>query len=453
MKTTVSRRDVLRHLGIGAAFLPVLESLPAFGAATAPPKRLLIIVWTNGVIEPQFWPQGGGENLNALTLPPITAPLAPHLQDLLFVSGIETKNAMDAGLGSFGHQTYATTFTGTRGEPFNADGEPSARAVSASIDQVIADAVAKQVPLPVRSLHLGVMRGGNSYTNCCFYRGDGQPVAPEHSPSAAISKLFMGTGTKVRADLARRVVERKSLLDAAAADLVRFGQHLGVDDRRKLVGHLDSVREVERQVSRLARSRCEGPTVGQIEATSDNYPAIVAAHTDIIINAFKCDLTRVATLQMSDYNGDRMSFPWLGDMGKAITFRSRDHHDLAHHPKSALGPKEGKARVDTWFVQQFANMVKKFKAVPEGEGDLLDTTAIMFVNHMSDGQRHSYDSLPLILAGRAGGYLKTGRFLRARSRTPTNQLFVGLAEAMGTPLPKQTFGNVEYKGLLPGLSG
>jgi hypothetical protein len=372
---------------------------------------------------------------------------------LLFVSGIETKNAADAGVKQFGHQTYATTFTGTRGAPFSADGEASAKAVSASIDQVIADAVAKQVALPLRSLHLAAMRGGNAYYNCCFYRGEGLPVAPEQSPAAAARKLFMGAGGRTSVELTRRLAERKSLLDSSVQDLARLGQTLGVDDRRKVAAHMDSVREVERQVSRLADSRCAGPAVPELQKSAENYPAFINSHTDIIVNAFKCDLTRVATLQVSDYNGDGISFPWLGELGKATTFKTRDHHDLAHNPKTTLGPKEGKARADAWFVQQFTTMVRKFKDVPEGTGSMLDSTAILFANHITDGARHNYDNLPLILAGRAGGYLKTGRFLRARARTATNQLYVGLAAAMGVALPKQSFGDVEYAGLLPGLSG
>ncbi len=453
MIRNLSRREILRQLGIGAGLLPILEAVPAFGAVKGPPRRLLIVVWTNGVVESEFWPTGTGDDLGQLSFPTITAALAPLSSDLLFLSGIEIKNAADAGIKEFGHQTYATMFTGTRGTPFSAGGEPSARAVSASIDQVIADGVAGQVPLPLRSLHLGAMRGGNAYYNCCFYRGEGLPVAPEQSPMVAANKLFMGTGPTASPTLARRIAERKSLLDSAAADVTSLNRTLGTDDRRKLGAHLDSIREVERQVARLAESRCDGPPVQDLPKVMESYPAVIASHTDIIVNAFKCDLTRVATLQVSDYNGDRISFPWLGDLGKARTFPSRDHHDLAHNPRSVLGPVEAKVRADTWFVQQFAAMIKKFKDVPEGDGTLLDNTVILFANHMRDGARHNYDNLPLILAGRAGGFIKPGRFLRAPALTPTNHLYVGLAEAMGVPLPNQSFGNIEYRGRLAGLSG
>ncbi len=445
MSHTLSRRAVLRQLGIGAGMLPILNSVPAFGAPLGYPKRLVIVVWSNGVIESQFWPQGAGTDLAPMMFPTITASLDPYKQDLLFINGLEFRNCADNGIGAFGHQTYATCFTGVKGTRFSDGGEPSAKAISASIDQVIADAVATQVTLPVRSLHLGAMKGGNAPYNCCFYRGAGQPVAPEQSPSAAASKLFTGATGTVNPDIAQLVAQRKSLLDFNGRDVANFGKNLGVDDKRTLAAHLDSVREVERQISRLSETKCNGVTVTDPARAPANYPQFISAHTDIIVNAFKCDLTRVATLQLSDYNGNGIVFPWLGDLGKATTFPQRDDHDLAHNPGT-----DQKTRADAWFVEQFAAMIKKFKAVPEGAGTMLDNTAILFANHMTNGARHDYNNLPWIIAGRGGGYFKPGRYLRAPTHTPANQLYVGLAEAMGVKLPNQTFG--EYPGLLPDLS-
>ncbi len=445
MNRKLSRRDVLAGLGVGAGLLPLLDSVPAFGAAGGFPKRLFVVVWTNGVIESQFWPQGTGSDLAALTLPTITASLAPYRQDLLFINGLDIRNAADAGIGVYGHQTYATAFTGTRGTRYSDGGEPSAKAVSASIDQVIADGVAKQTTLPVRSLHLGAMKGGNAPYNCCFYRGAGVPVAPEQNPLSAAGPLF--AGAKISPDLTQVRAERKSLLDYVARDLSGFGKTIGTDDRRRIASHLDAIREIEQQSTRLAGGTCTGPTIRDVPKVAANYPEFISAHTDIVVNAFKCDLTRVATLQLSDYNGNNIIFPWLGDLGRATTFPSRDHHDLAHNPGS-----DQKLRADTWFVQQFAAIIKKFKDVPEGSGTMLDNTVILFANHMTNGGRHDYANLPWIVAGRAGGYFKTGRYLRAAPHTPTNQLYVGLAEAMGVPQPNQSFGNPEYAGLLPGLS-
>ncbi len=447
MSRTLSRREVLSRMGITAGLLPLLDAVPAFGAgpSTGYPKRLIILVWTNGTIENQFWPQGTGSDLSALKLPAITASLAPYVQDLLFINGLDIRNAADAGIKTFGHQTYSTMFTGTRGTPFNAQGEPGAKATSPSIDQVIADGVAKQVTLPVRSLALGAMRGGNAFYNCCFYRGAGLPVAAEQSPENAAGQLF--TNAKISPTFIQLRAERKSLLDYSAGDLGSFGKTLGTEDRKRVAAHLDAVRELEKRTTRLADGACAGPMVTDLPKAAENYPAYVSSHMDIIVNAFKCDLTRVATLQMSDFNGDRITFPWLGDLGKAVTFASRDHHDLAHNPGT-----DAKTRADTWFVQQFSALIKKLKDIPEAPGSMLDNTVILLANHMSNGARHSYDNLPWILAGRGGGYFKTGRYLRAQAHTPTNQLFVGLAEAMGVPQPNQSFGNIEYPGLLPGLS-
>ncbi len=448
MSPTLSRRAVLRKLGIGAGLLPLLNAVPSFGATAGFPKRLVIVVWTNGVIEPSFWPQGTGTDLAPMVLPKITASLEPYKQDVLFINGLEFRNCIDVGIGTYGHETYATAFTGTRGMKYSVNGEPMSKPLTPTIDQVIADGIAKQVTLPMRSLHLAAWRGGNRNGDCCFHRGVDQPVAPDLSPTAAAGKLFAGVSGTVNPAIAQALAQRKSLLDFNGRDVANFGQSLGVDDRHTLAAHLDSVRELERQIGGLSGTKCSGIAIPEIPHLIANYPQFIAAHTDIIVNAFKCDLTRVATLQVSDYNGDGVVFPWLGDLGKALVFPQRDHHDLAHNPGT-----DQKIRADAWFVEQFTAMIKKFKAVPEGGGTMLDNTAILFANHMTSGERHDYNNLPWILAGRAGGYFKPGRYLRAPTHTPTNKLYVGLAESMGVPQPNQSFGNPEYAGILPGLSG
>jgi hypothetical protein len=332
--------------------------------------------------------------------------------------------------------------------------------VSQSIDQRIADEIGKRASLPVRSLHLGVLRGGNQYYNCAFYRGAGAPVAPEQNPSAAATKLFVGTAGNSALDKQRR--ERQSLLDFVGRDLGTFRANLGTEDRTKVDAHLDSVRELEKQISRLGTTTCQGPTVPAIDRTVPNYPMIASAQMDVLVAALKCDLTRVATLQFSDFNGDSITMPWIGLDGKSVGTdfgpnKLRDWHDCAHTPRDPANPdpsnKDAKIKLDSWVVQQFASLLKRFKDVPEGAGTMLDNTVVLFANHMTDGQRHNWDNLPWILAGSAGGAIKPGRYLRAPARTPNNKLFVSLAQAMDVPIPNDTFGDPEYAGALAGVVG
>jgi hypothetical protein len=453
------RRAFLRGLGLGAGLLPLLDAEAAFGAPF--PKRLLIVVWTNGTVPASFWPTGTGVDLAGLTLPAITAPLAPYTKDLLFVSGLETKNFTDLNVGGFGHQTYSTTFTGTRGTARRGSGEPTVTPVSGSIDQRIADEVAKRAALPLRSLHLGVLRGGNQYYNCCFYRGAGAPVTPELDPAATATKLFAGMRTG-SSDLDKARLERRSLLDFSAKEITAFRANLGTEDRRRIDAHADSLREVEKQIARLGNTTCMGPAVPAIARTVPNYPMILNAQTDVLVGALRCDLTRVATLQLGDYNGDGLIFSWIGLEGKAVGTdfgpnKLRDWHDCAHTPRDPANPdpanKDHKIKLDTWMVQQFAALIKKLKDTPEAPGSMLDNTAILFANHMTDGSRHNWDNLPWFIAGGLGGAIKPGRFLRATTRAPSNKLFVSLARAMEVDVPNDTFGDPEYAGALAGLGG
>jgi Protein of unknown function (DUF1552) len=457
-----SRRSVLKQLGIGAGLVPLLNATKSFGAAPVFPKRLLIVVWTNGTIPAQFWPQGNGISLDALKLPAITAPLEPHKKDLLFIDGLETRNFTDVpGVGTFGHQNYSTTFTGTRGNLIpNGEGtEPKITPVSASIDQYIAEDIAKRNALPVRSLHLAVLRGGNANSNCCTYRSAGTPVAPENDPAAAASRIFTNQNQPSAAidQINRARAERRSILDFVGRDLATFGKNMGTADRTKVEAHLDGVRELEKQLATLGTVTCNDPAVPPVAQTVPNYPAILNAHTSVIAAAFKCDLTRVATLQLGSYNGDGITFPWIGVDGPGLgDYSVRTWHDVAHTPIDPTNPTKGnedtKVKVDTWFLQQFAALIQKFKDVPEGAGTMLDNSVILLANHMTIGSRHNWDNLPWVLAGGCGGYFKTGRYLHAPAHTPTNKLFVGLAQAMGVTVPGDSFGNSEYAGLLPDLS-
>ncbi len=453
----LTRRALLRTLGVGAGALPLLDVSRSFGQARVYPKRLVVVVWTNGTVPSAFWPTGNGNTLSGLTFPSITQSLAPHAADLTFMRGLETKNFTDLDVGAFGHQTYATTFTGTRGRLVLGGGEPRSLAVSSSIDQVIADGIGLTTNLPVRSLNLGVLRGGNQDHNCCVYRGDGAPVAPESDPAAAASKLFTGMPGP---EILRVRAERQSMLDFVGKRLAGFGQNLGTEDRQKIAAHLDSVRELEKQLVALGNTNCEGPALGALPQEVPNYPALLNAHMDIITAGMRCDLTRVATLQLGDYNGDGIIFSWAGFNGQAVGTdfggnKLRDWHDVAHTPRDPNNPDNSntdhKVKLDAWVVEQFAALIQRFKDVPEGDGTMLDNTAILFANHMTDGSRHNWDDLPWIMAGNLGGALSRGRLVQAPAGTPSAHLFSALAKAMDVELPGGSFGDPEYGGTLAGV--
>ena len=92
----------------------------------------------------------------------------------------------------------------------------------------------------------------------------------------------------------------------------------------------------------------------------------------------------------------------------------------------------------------------KMKAVPEGDGTMLDHTLILWCNELAIGNVHSRTDAPYVLAGGAGGALRTGRFLSFAGDVPHNNLLVSLMNIMG--LPDQTFGKPDWcTGPLTGL--
>ncbi len=451
IRSRPSRRELCRSLAGGAALLPLLDATrEARGAGY--PRRLVIVVATNGVLQKEFWPAAGGD-LSAQTLPALTAPLEPHKSDLLFVGGLEARNYTDAVNPGGGHFTYPILFTGSRGLKLGAGNYEQTLAAGPTVDQVIATEIAKRVSRPLRSLHLGLHEataGAIANMYCCFYRDRGAPIVPEINPARAFNTLFAASDKASAPDFERIRAERRSILDFVARGLTRFYARLGREDATKVEAHLQSVREIENQIAQLGSTRCDTlPTVPATDPSSSaDYPKNMAAQMDLIVAALKCDMTRVATLQLGSFNGDRLMFPWLGIGGAGLKdFPVRHYHDIAHSPGVN---NDDKRRVDVWYMQQFAALIQRLKNVPEGGGTMLDNTAVLWINHMGDGSLHDWHNLPCIIAGRCGGFFKPGRYVGAGQETPVNGLLIGLANAMEVPIA--TFGDPMYGGLHPQLS-
>lgn len=458
MTSRISRRELFGGLAASTALIPLLRAENAWGAGQTYPRRILLITFTNGVIRPQFWPTGGnGRDLSTMSLPIISKSLEPYKSDLVFMRGIRAQNYRDTPGIAFrcGHYSYTSLYSGTVPKVFDPEKKLKVIATSPTIDQVIAKSVAEQTPLPIRSLHLGVKSTSGDVSDTCVFRAAETPVIPEIDPKRVFNTLFAGMNTDGTA-LARLKAERKSVLDFVGRDLTRFTKRLGTDDRRKVEGHLESIRALELQNNATEVSTCQGPTPPTEDPTlMVNFPKMVSAQLDLITAAFKCDLTRVATLQLTNFNGDKIgSFPWIPLIGNV----AKGYHAIAHEiinygDEYGTAGNANKIRVDTWFTEQFASVIKRFKDTPEGSGTMLDNTAILFANHMGDGKAHDVSDLPFVLAGKCGGAFKTGQNIPAPGTNMyfnTNAVWVGLAKAMG--LSMNVFGDPQYgSGTLPGL--
>jgi hypothetical protein len=219
------------------------------------------------------------------------------------------------------------------------------------------------------------------------------------------------------------------------------------------------VREVELRVARVATpaagtpATCRSPAApaaldaGQLY-DPQRFPEILRAQTDLMVLAMSCGLTRVGLVQASHHTSELLMsrFPNTEFTDRSFDMRSHQasHYGAQHDPAK----REFRAYVAQvrWFVQQFAYLLEALRQRPDGSGTMLDSSLVLLCSEISDGNTHSHDDMPFILAGRGGGAVRTGRLL-AQAR-PHAELLSGIARAMGAPAA--TFGQAA-SAPLPGL--
>jgi len=435
----LNRRTLLASAAGAAVGLPWLEAFAPrhAAAATTTPKRFVVMFAPNGLL-PAWTPSGTERDFE---LSPILAPLAEHQSDLVVIRGLYQE-----GGGGDGHQNgMGGMLTGAmlNDGPFGGvQAPPAGWASGPSVDQRIADVIGGETKL--RSLELGVQVGGADNWGRMCYRAADQPLPPEDDPSAVYARVFAELHTDP-AVLAAERARQKSILDTVAGEYQRVAAGLGSADRQRLDAHLEAVRDIEGRLTRvgtLSGAACADPVVTALDKDdNDAFPAVGALQIDLLAMALACDVTRVASLQWSRSVSD-VRFTWLGiDQG---------HHELSHFADDDAGAVDKLSRIESWYATQLATLIAKLKAIPEGDGTVLDNTVILFCNELAKGNTHSRQDAGYVLAGRAGGALETGRFLRYDGDTPHNGLLVSLLNAMD--VPDQRFGNPDWSnGPLSGL--
>lgn len=431
-RRSISRRAVLRGLGVSVA-LPTLECMtPAAMAAAAnptPPQRMAFLFVPNGVHLPDWTPQTEGYGFQ---LPHILQPLAPVQDDVMVLSGLTHDKGRANGDGPGDHARSASVFL-TGAQPRKTDGANIRSGVSA--DQMAARIAGKATRFA--SLELGCEPGrsaGNcdsgyscAYSSSISWASEASPLGKETNPRFAFERLF-GTGEPQQRDRnqERRLALRKSILDFISEDARTLQKQLGRNDQRKLDEYLTGVREVERRIEKSEVSP-------QFSADLDypvpkgipgEYGEHIRLMCDMIVLAFQTDSTRIATCMFADAGSNR-------------SYRMIDvpdgHHDLSHHRGDAA--KHAKIReINRFHVDQLSYLLQKLRATPEGEGNLLDNSMIVYGSGLSDGDRHNNENLPVILAGHGGGTLSPGRHVRFPTETPMCNLFLSMLDRFGTPV-------------------
>jgi hypothetical protein len=421
----LARRDLLKHLGVGAACLPLLQATKGWAQAKAP-QRFIILQMSEGLIQASFRPTNGP--LGALR--PILAPLEAFKQNMVVISGMN-----NPGVGG-GHGSYGCVYYGLGGTGGGQYKEPTGK----TVDQVIAAGLPKPASGRLSlNLHIQMEREPRSTTmpggTKCFWTGAGQPINPTGDPYAVYKDIFAGGDVNPNADPAairRLMAQKKSILDYIGGSLDDFKARLGKDDQISIEAHHESVRQLETQLQQAPsdNSKCGGSPAPGIDLTAlETYPLIMKAHLNLITAALKCGITNVGTLQTGDSSGNNIAFgafvKGLPLMGNGYKSKYTNWHELGHNP--GAGGKN-KQIADTWFMQQWADFLTLLKGVPDAGGTLLDNTVVLIGNHVGDGGAHSSNDVPFVLFAKPGGYFNTGT---AISGGPVKAIFAGIAEHFG----------------------
>jgi hypothetical protein len=427
----VTPRLTRRSLLGGGAALAAASLLPrgAEALGSTPPTRLVIVFSANGTIYDHWLPNGSETSFK---LSPILQPLAAFQSKLLALAGINVQSAGN-GPGDDHMKGMGHMLTGIELLPGNTQGgagTPAGFAGGISIDQRIAQDIGTQTRFP--SLEFGVMVQNSDVWARMIYSGANQPLPPMEDPTQAFSRIFGGSQMSA-AQQAILLQRRQSTLDYAQGTLSSLAPRISSDDRMRVQQHQDSIREIEKQLV-AQTSACATPTVGSLNLKDINaYPAIGKAQMDILVAALACGQTRIASLQWSRSVSD-IPMPWLS-IGTG-------HHTLSHKPDSDTVSQSQLVSINTWYAQQFAYLLQKLDGVSESNGTLLDNCLVVWINELAKGNVHSHQPLPVVIAGKCGGAIRSGRFVTYPTAQPHNNLLVSIANAFGTNIT--TFGNPKY---------
>jgi hypothetical protein len=420
----IDRRTLLRGMGAAIA-LPVLDAmLPALAVPTQQAakqaRRLAVVYVPNGVIMKDWKPAETGPEF-AFTR--ILKPLEPFRQNITLLSGL-ANHAPERARGG-GHAKASGSFLS--GAPPKYTAGPDVHA-GVTFDQLIAQHLGSKTR--VSSLQIGCEDSrmvGNcdtgsscAYTNTLSWKTPDMPLAVEVNPRSVFERLFGTVDPSLPADVrARRALYRKSILDHTRADTQRLMTELGPEDRRRMDQYLSDIREVEACIAASEKDPLTPPSE-KPSGIPFEYKDYVKLMFDLQVIAFQADLTRVSTMMLGR-EGSVRTYPEIGVPDP--------HHPLTHH-RGHPDFIEKVTKINCFHVELFAGFLERLKATADGDGTLLDHSAILYGGALSDGNAHSNFDLPLLIAGHAGG-LKGGQHIASEPKTPVANLFVQLMNCVG----------------------
>jgi hypothetical protein len=437
-----SRRELLASLGASAALAPFVPLLNASGQESTVPKRLVLFFTPHGTVWNNWRPTGTGTNFQ---LSRILASLAPVQKKIVVIDGL---GVHDDGVGAPHTKGPALLWTGS---PLRDDGKFERGDCSGgctfgwnsgpSFDQVLAQRLAGKTKF--NSYELGVYPGGGAPGSHMIYSGDSKPVPPRQDPVAAWNELF--------ADAARPMAEtdvlhtkRQLTIDLLNGELSTLETRVASADKPKVQAHREALHQLESQLVG-PMVQCSTPPKPVASEKPKDQPDAMPWMTDrqleLMVAAFSCDLTRIASFQFRQGENDGFPYRFLG---------VNDEHHLTSHettPEAA----EKLTKIYTWYTERFASFLMKLDAIPEGAGTMLDNTLVIWGSEIGTGPSHDFRNVPFIVAGGGANGVMGGQYLKVPKGTMHNRLIVSAMRYMGAS-EINTYGSLDKEsGPLAGL--
>lgn len=445
-KMALPRRTFLKGMGASLA-LPLLDAMvPALGAAgsTKPIKRLGFIYTPNGATMASWTPSMDAKTLDVL--PPSLSPLERFRDQLVVPTGLSHHQAESLGDGNGDHSRAQTVWL-CGVHPKRTEGADVQAGIT--VDQIAAQAIGKDTPLLSLEMALeqnylvGNCDNGYScvYWNTISWRTPTTPLPMEVNPRVVFERLFGDGGTPEQR--LRQVREDKSILDSVRDSVAALQGRLGASDKVRVAEYLDSMREIERRIQ--VAERQSGESLVALPDRPIGVPEQYDDHAKLMFDlaalAFQADITRVFTLLLGREQTNR-AYPWLGV--------PEAHHAVSHHQNDPARLAKA-AKINTYHIDLLAGFADKLKAIPDGDGTLLDHAMLLQGSGLSNSDQHSHIDLPLVLLGGGAGTHKGGRHLTFPKDTPMNNLHLAMLDKAGVPVEK--FGDATGKLQLEPLSG
>lgn len=446
-----TRRAFLGSIG-ASGMLALIPTLEAEAATTPARKRLILLTSPDGTVHTDWQPTTtAGNMLTAAGLNKCLTPLQTHVNDILVLDGMGWQYGDGPGVD---HMRICMMWNGTpmlTGTDFlNSTGDrPCGWGGGISVDQQVANDLYnnQNIKTPFKSLEFGVYQPRAHIYTRVSYAGPNMPLPTTDDPTVMFSRMFMNMGPNTSmADITKLRARRKSVMDAVLANLNAVATKVSTSDKAKIDAHLTSVRSVEQRLDNALSEPMTACTPPMLPMTkldphaNDNFPKISRLQLDLITVALACDMTRVTSLLWDGASGD-IRYTWLGI--------NTGHHTISHDTSAPA--RAQMTQMHAWHSGEVSYLLDKLAAINEGGSTLLDNSLIVWGNELADGAAHTQQPIPVVVAGRAAGQIKPGRYIDYGKKRH-NPLLVSICNLMGVNLTK--FGTLDDgSGPLDQLNG